>query len=285
GRTTLLRHLTYSERRHDRAAVFIDGGAAADLRSFVDLVAFRLAAAGIGTRGANGPIEAPGGPPGVELIEGLAPVEATGERVLLLLDGIPAATDAHTFFGRLRDSVWQLPYTWVVGAGRDERGAFLTPPADAFFEVVVDLPPFDPRQQLELLRARLEGEDIDPAGLVTGQDLSPRVTLEVARAAILLDRPATEVLDALGGRAAAAGALGGGARMLFDELESLGPVSASDDRLLTRLGWTRERAVQVFKQLEDAGLVTSYPQKGAAGRPRKVYKLVGLQPDDIASGR
>jgi hypothetical protein len=67
--------------------------------------------------------------------------------------------------------------------------------------------------------------------------------------------------------------VGRSASMLAAELEALGPRSASDSELLRRLGWTRERAVQVLKALERDGLVTSTLEKHGAGRPRKVYAL------------
>ena len=60
--------------------------------------------------------------------------------------------------------------------------------------------------------------------------------------------------------------------MLFTEVVDLGPVSASDKRLLDRLGWTRPRAAQVLKQLEDAGLlVVTEEAPDGPGRPRKLY--------------
>jgi predicted ArsR family transcriptional regulator len=62
--------------------------------------------------------------------------------------------------------------------------------------------------------------------------------------------------------------------MLWAELEVLGGASASDDRLLSRMGWTRARAVQVLGELEDAGLVTASSVKSGQGRPKKVYKVV-----------
>jgi predicted ArsR family transcriptional regulator len=70
--------------------------------------------------------------------------------------------------------------------------------------------------------------------------------------------------------------VGRAAAMLVAEVESLGPVSASDERLLSRLGWTRERAAQVFKQLEEAGLVVFSELRDGPGRPRKVYRLKDL---------
>jgi predicted transcriptional regulator len=62
--------------------------------------------------------------------------------------------------------------------------------------------------------------------------------------------------------------------MLLAELEARGAASASEEDLLRSLGWTRTRAVQVFSDLERAGLVTSETEKGSSGRPRKVYRPV-----------
>lgn len=62
--------------------------------------------------------------------------------------------------------------------------------------------------------------------------------------------------------------------MLMAELESLGAASASDERLLRRLGWTRPRAVQVLRELEDAGLVTASYARGPGGGRQKVYRPV-----------
>ena len=59
--------------------------------------------------------------------------------------------------------------------------------------------------------------------------------------------------------------------MLLNELMDLGPVSASDERLLERLGWTRARAAQVLKQLEEAGLVVVTDEAAdGPGRPRRL---------------
>ena len=75
--------------------------------------------------------------------------------------------------------------------------------------------------------------------------------------------------------------LGRPAAMLYAEIESLGPVSASDQRLLARMGWTRSRAVQVFAQLEEAGLVVSQSVRGPdGGRPRKEYSVAPVEISD-----
>ena len=60
--------------------------------------------------------------------------------------------------------------------------------------------------------------------------------------------------------------------MLLAELENGSePLSPSDERLLATFGWTRERAGQVFRDLEKANIVTSTEQPRERGRPRKLY--------------
>ena len=61
--------------------------------------------------------------------------------------------------------------------------------------------------------------------------------------------------------------------MLAQELESLGWSSASDERLLARMGWTRPRVIQVMAELEDRGLVDMREESTGRGRPRKLYRL------------
>ena len=61
--------------------------------------------------------------------------------------------------------------------------------------------------------------------------------------------------------------------MLAAELEALGWASASDERLLDRIGWTRPRVVQVIAELESRGLVDMREENTGRGRPRKLYRL------------
>jgi hypothetical protein len=61
--------------------------------------------------------------------------------------------------------------------------------------------------------------------------------------------------------------------MLAGEIDALGWVSASDERLLDRMGWTRPRVVQVIAELESRGLVNMREENTGRGRPRKLYRL------------
>lgn len=218
----------------------------------------------------------------LEDLRDLAPGD--GERIVILLDSISHPELIQHLFGRMRDDVWQLPLLWVVTGHRPDRSHYLEPPADSFFDAVIDVSELDESHAAELLRRRAQHADSDdPAakvllGVATklAKQVTPRTPRNLLAAArdVLIeaeDDPTRWVtnLSALQARAAD---LGRAPAMLFTEVMDLGPVSASDARLLDRLGWTRPRAAQVFKQLEDAGLVVVSEQApDGPGRPRKLY--------------
>jgi energy-coupling factor transporter ATP-binding protein EcfA2 len=267
GKTTILRHLAYALRAAGTPVTFVEGAAAEDARAFLELVARRLGDREEARRPAvDGAARAL-----IDLVHALAP-SAGKERRVVLVDGLPSPDDAHTIFGRLRDEVWQLPITWIVAADERARAGYLTPPADAFFDLVVEVPPLTERQREELLRSRL-GDSSGSETLAVEGPGNPRELLALARELATSDASPRALLEARSARRHEGARLGAPAEMLMAELEALGPASASDERLLRRLGWTRARAVQVFKQLEQAGIVTASEQRGRAGRPRKIYAL------------
>lgn len=212
----------------------------------------------------------------------LAPTE--GGRLVVLLDSISSPGIVQHLFGRLRDDVWQLPLLWVVAGNRPDRSRYLEPPADAFFDAIIDIGELDEDDAADLLRRRAQraGEDEPAARVLLGvagklaKQVTPRTPRNLLAAAreVLIDAeddPSRWVtnLYALQARAAR---LGRAPAMLFTEVMDLGPVSASDKRLLDRLGWTRPRAAQVLKQLEEAGLVVVTEEApDGPGRPRKLY--------------
>ncbi len=212
----------------------------------------------------------------------LAPSE--GSRIVILLDSIGSPDVVQHLFGRLRDEVWQLPLLWVVAGNRPERSRYLEPPADSFFDAVIDVGELDEPDAGELLRRRAQraGQDDVTAAVLLGvvaklasqvTPRTPRNLLAAARDVLIEgeDDPTGWVTNLYALQASAAG-LGRAPAMLFTEVMDLGPVSASDKRLLDRLGWTRPRAAQVLKQLEDAGLVVVTEEApDGPGRPRKLY--------------
>lgn len=210
-----------------------------------------------------------------------------GEPAVLLLDSVGDPRLIHDLFGRLRDDVWQLPITWVVSGNSGDRSRYLAPPADAFFDAVIELHEFDIEEAAELLRRRAKAA---PAGDPRAQTLiaaaaaiaaqvtprTPRNLLAAVREMVLADEDPAQWIANQSALQWRASQIGRPAAMLLAELMDLAPISASDKRLLDRLGWTRGRAAQVFKQLEDAGLVTVTEETPTGpGRPRRLYAPLG----------
>lgn len=117
--------------------------------------------------------------------------------------------------------------------------------------------------------------DAEPVSrqLVNVLRATPRELLHITRAALESATYAGSATQAIAELDARASALGRPAAMAYAELRSLGPVSASDPRLLDRLGWTRERAVQVLNRMEDEGVLESFTERSQRGRPRKLYRI------------
>ncbi len=266
GKTSFLRALAYGLRREGVPSSFVEGGTSTDAGALVELISRRVGEVSGRTPGSPGAKDAPL----LEAVRALHSVADPERRMVVLMDGLPSADDAHSLFGRLRDELWRLPFTWVVATDDDDRAALLTPPADAFFELVIELRPLAISQQQELLRKRGIGDAVALAEQGTG---NPRELLALARLVATDGSSPAALARARLKRRAEARRLGRPAEMVVAELEASGPLSASDERLLGRLGWTRERAVQVLKQLEAARLVTTSLQKGPSGRPRKLYGL------------
>ena len=202
---------------------------------------------------------------------------ASKDRQIILLDNAdPDFT--HLVFGRFRDVLWQFPHQWVVSGDLGQRMQYLRPPADAFFDAIVELEELSGKDGADLLRKRVDTAKgskeaaalrrVIPAIVDSVPELTPGQLLAGARFALLNDRSPTASLEDIGALQQRAAALGRNTAMLFNELEVLGPVHAGDKRLLGRLGYTRPRVVQLLKELEEAGLVTAK----AEGK-RRVYEI------------
>lgn len=192
---------------------------------------------------------------------------------VIILDDVTASA-GHALFGQYRDEVWATGFLWVVSVRESDRGGLLTPPADAFFEKVVQLDPLSKEESLELINCR-GGTDLGPIGetLVGAVRGNPRDLVGALRS-MLQDPDSFDAnANAVGARDDAIYALGRSASMLAAELKSRGAVSASDKELLAALGWTRPRAVQVFNELAEKGLVTSSEVASGPGRPRRLFEL------------
>ncbi len=184
----------------------------------------------------------------------------------IFVDGVNARA-ARTLFGRFRDTLWQLPAQWVVSGDAAYRQTYLAPPADAFFDTVLELDELTADEALSLLVRRIDaagdGEDGERLRGVARRlveslpERSPRAILAAARAAVVGEGDPAETLHARAREQQRAAALGRGPAMVYAELESRGPTHAGDERLLERLGYTRPRVVQILKALQRDGLVTA----------------------------
>jgi energy-coupling factor transporter ATP-binding protein EcfA2 len=273
GKTTLLRQLTHRLREQGRPVVFVSAQHADDAAQALQVVREELANTGAVPKPLR---DAAGQPADPERPEDLARTLAISadEPTVVVLDDISAQA-GHELFGRLRDILWQAPVGWLIAARSEDRG-LLAAPADAFFEVIVDLEPLPPEQIGELLRRRL-GDDagrVPVPELVGASRGNPRRALELTREVVIDRHELASVLTEQARRETRASELGRAASMLLSEIEALGrAVSASDEELLRRMGWTRNRAVQVLGQLEDAGLLHSYNDRGPRGGTAKMYSV------------
>jgi ABC-type cobalamin/Fe3+-siderophores transport system ATPase subunit len=271
GKTSLLRRLQYRLRQEKVDTIFIDGSLPEDALDILELVRYQVAGSRTRRRSMMPDHLTP------EIIAGepeqllrsarvLAKALDDGGHRTVLLDN-PSAEDAHT-----------LPVNWIATADEDRRWQYLTPPADAFFEHVIDIDPLSSQAAKALLEKRADKSQLSKIDVFKTIEMAkgnPRQLVALARASLDHDSSAgTMEQDRIELKRRLA-TLGRAASMLVSELEALGPVSASDERLLKRLGWTRPRAVQVLKQLEEEGIVTSSDESSeSSGRPRRVYNLV-----------
>ena len=195
-----------------------------------------------------------------------------GDAHVLLIDDL--APDAvHEIFGRLRDDLWQLPIRWVVAGST----AHLDAPADSFFDVSVELLPLDRNGLAELLRRRAasgtqqEGHRLRTSATSALEAIAPctpRRALTVLRDLYLAD-DAAEVTNGLSRFEGTRARLKPTANKVLEALLAHGPAHAGDERLLTEVGVTRSRIVQVLAELEAEGLVSAQ----RVGR-RKLYAAV-----------
>ena len=169
--------------------------------------------------------------------------------------------DCQQLFGRLRDELWELPIQWVV-TGSDSQ---LDPPADTFFDTVVELLQFDREGLRELVRRRATSGTAEEESLLmsiadtvvdTAAPCTPRHALSVLRD-LFLSEDLTETASQLAELHSARADLKPTARRLLDTLIHYGPAHAGDERLLSEVGVTRSRVVQILAELEADGLVTS----------------------------
>ncbi len=279
GRTSFI-HLVLAGRPAPQ--VLIRGAAAADASELLRRIAVELS-----TR--NGPTESEAAPwrsstDPAELIDNIRLLAERLDTVTIAVDDVPPDA-GFELFGLHRDQLWSIPACWLVTVSAAHRSALLRPPADVFFETLVELPALTDTESMSLLRSRIgDAAATEPAGsgVATRDDELqrivdvgggiPRRLIELARQ-LNGAEPGAAGVETVRRRDVALAGSSVPARMLAAELEYLGGASASDPVLLDRLGWTRARAVQVLKELEKAGLARSTDERSGKGRPRKIYRL------------
>lgn len=285
GKTSLLHQL---ERRLDNdpqlEPIFVDGaGRATSPEELLSLIAYRLGEDQAGFSHLGEAMRSAGRrPPRTATEQLLAALRTVREtlaarrrRCVLIVDELPSGETAHALFGQLRDELWSLPATWVVAARSSEQAAYRRPPASAFFESIVSVEPLPEEAAVELLRRRTADAEVSDdllRKIATGASGNPNLLIQLARATLFENRSLDDALGIRGERTRRAEQLGEAASRLLAYLEANGPASASDDRMLSELGWTRSRATQVLRQLEGAGLVEAGNERTGSGR-RKVYVL------------
>lgn len=200
-----------------------------------------------------------------------------GEARVIAVDGLDPEI-AFDLFGRFRDTLWEHEHRWVVTADEVYRGEFLRPPADVFFESVVDLAELDGQAVAEMLLARarrVSGQDATRLAEIAGKleamesAAYPARVITIALELLSMNREFEEFVRERRDAEERADELGPAAADVFRALRELGSAHAGDERLLHRVNLSRSRVVQLLKDLEDAGLVSSRRQ----GR-RVMYEVV-----------
>jgi len=277
GRTSFLRHVERAAADGGRVTAFVDAQA---YETMIDLVRALQAALGDDRRrpsrhepGYRDPnlhplpvAVVPSPNERVVLESDIEAMVSAGEATTIFMDNLPPA-GSQTLFGRFRDVLWQSPHQWVASGLLARRGEYLEPPADAFFDAVIELAELNEADALDLLRRRVEnaGDSRDAQALERSTnkiverapERTPGGLLAAARSTLLGGRGGDDAFEHQVARQGRAAALGRAHSMLLAELESLAPVHAGDDRLLRRLGYTRPRIVQLLKDLEAEGVVES----------------------------
>jgi energy-coupling factor transporter ATP-binding protein EcfA2 len=183
---------------------------------------------------------------------------------IVCVDGIKPEV-AHGLFGSSRNEVWAAAgVTWVVAADSAERDLLLRPPADAFFDIVVELAPLDDKDAAELLRrndVNLTPAQIEQAVAAGGGN--PARLLRAAAQGQWSQGPIASPL--------LAGA-DGTRRRLLHWITVHGTASAADPAMLQELGVSRQRATQLLRELERHGVLNVVTERPSGhGRPRNVY--------------
>lgn len=283
GKTTFLRQLQLAFRNNGEQVVFVDAAAVTDPYELVlrirDALKGRPGAlrGGVPAAALEQVLGDPSPPPGGAsrlLYDTLLSLGQDVEPTVVLLDASAAASAVYGIFGRMRDTVWQLPHRWLLAIDDGDRASALKPPADAFFDTVSALEPFSTERLLAVLHKRTD--ELPPAlvsEIAADARGNPRAAIRAANDALVHGTDPSDELSACARLLDTAAQLGRPQGMLMAELLDLGQASPSDEVLLSRLGLTRARVSTLLQQLHEAGLVESSAERSdGPGRPRRIYR-------------
>jgi adenylate kinase family enzyme len=278
GKSTTLRKLATDLDAHGKRTVLILSSPTSTTDELLELIDFEMSSIATGQHQsevswAKAPEAAV-----VKLIQAVRRLGSYGETAILI-DGPIKAAIVYELFGRLREELWALPHQWVLACRTDQSAPARKPPADAFFSQIVEMPSFTRPQINEMLEKALSDDELSTVrGSLDarGETLlseSPRHVVSLARRALSGGlRSREEELK----RTALLADLDRTSLLALAEIEALArPVSAGDEELLTRMGWSEAHARRVLAQMERAGLLNSLNDATGTGpgRPRKLYVL------------
>lgn len=279
GKSTLLRKVISDLERDGHAALLVNAALADDAPGLLELVN-----AALDERLPDGPRD-PGanpdiGSPAARVLHAARQLRRD-QAAAVCIDGLIDPDVGYDLFGRLRDELWSSGHAWAVAVRPRDSAALRTPPADAFWSTIVEIPALTVEETGRLLHLGLSPEEyasIDAKRPIAGAH--PRYLIR--RAQDLLAGPERSDPDESPWQWQCHDAdLGRSESMALAELQGLGrPVSVHDPELLERLGWSRPYAQRILAGLEERGFLRSIPERhDQPGRPRKLYELNPVPPD------
>ena len=253
GKTSMLRHVQRRLDGYEAAVVYVNLEAARSIGRALGSIAREVNPDSGARRSRFGMVEDE-----TDLVVVEEAVAAcVGSRPLVLLADGASVEVTTVLFGRYRDRLWEgSPQVRLVVASRHR---FPPPPADAFFDRVVELGPFPPLVGADLLEKRVPetaAEVRRQLAEVVGAAQPVFWMMVAQRLATVGEEPDT-ILTTLAAQRAASQQLTGRLRTLYETLRELGPVHAGDRVLLERARASRPWVVTGLKELEKCGLVRS----------------------------
>jgi hypothetical protein len=150
-------------------------------------------------------------------------------------------------FGRLRNTLWQFGHLWVLAIDADDRPTALKLPADAFFDMVVDLAPLSTDELARVLRLRSPETPAATARHVAANAKgNPRRALRALGDAVVHGVDPSSSLAARAALETQASLSGRPHGMLMAELLERGQASASDAELQRSLGMSRAQEARLL---------------------------------------